>query len=133
MGRAISIIQSGMARNIAFLYKKIDSRYMNNVIAAAFPSADEQKKVALVQSRQASDVCDREFPAPWAAAHASLSSDIVDVIKDLMDNAQTQLDDTPHAESNAAYNFALFGQSLEELTQDNKAITKANKSDFPHP
>ena len=99
MGRAISIIQSGMARNIAFLYKKIDSRYMNNVIAAAFPSADEQKMEALVQSRQASDVCYSECSATAAAVHASLSSDIVDVIDDLMDNTHAQLDETSHAES----------------------------------
>eukprot|EP00450_Noctiluca_scintillans_P002421 CAMPEP_0194482150 /NCGR_PEP_ID=MMETSP0253-20130528/4235_1 /TAXON_ID=2966 /ORGANISM="Noctiluca scintillans" /LENGTH=688 /DNA_ID=CAMNT_0039321673 /DNA_START=47 /DNA_END=2116 /DNA_ORIENTATION=+ len=132
--RAISIIQREMAKNPAFLQKKIDTRNMNNVIsalsavvdAAAFSSADKQKLVALVQSRQASDDGDSEFSAPAAAAYASHSSDIVDVLNDLLDKAQTQLDETRHAESNAAHNFALLRQSLEDqLAQDNKALEKA--------
>ena len=56
----------------------------------------------------------------------SHSSDIVDVLNDLMDKAQTQLDETRHAESNAARNFALLRLSPEDqLAQDNKALTKA--------
>ena len=75
---------------------------MNNVVsavtavidAAAFPSAEKQKLVALVQNRQASDDDDRELSAPAAAAYVSRSSDIVDVLNDLMDEVQTQLDET---------------------------------------
>jgi len=132
--RAISIIQREMAKNPAFLQKNIDTRNMNNVVsaltavvdAAAFSSAEKQKLVALVQSRQASDDDDSELSAPAAAAYVSHSSDIVDVLNDLLDKAQTQLDETRHAESNAAHNFALLKQSLEDqLKQDNKALTKA--------
>merc|ERR1712136_478448 len=96
------------------------------VDAAAFSSADKQKLVALVQSRQASDDDDSELSAPAAAVYVSHSSDIVDVLNNLLDKAQNQLDETLHAESNAAHNFALLKQSLEDqLTQDNKALTKA--------
>ena len=50
----------------------------------------------------------------------------MDVLNDLLDKAQTLLDVTRHAGSNAGHNFALLKQSLEEqLTQDNKALTKA--------
>ena len=107
---------------------------MNNVVsalttvidAAAFPGAEKQKLVALVQNRQASDDDDSELSAPAAAAYVSHSSDIVDVLNDLMDKVQTQLDETRHAESNAAHNLALLRQSLEDqLTQDDKALTKA--------
>ena len=43
-----------------------------------------------------------------------------------MDNAQTQLDDTRHTLSNAAHNFTLLWQSLEDqLTLENRILTKA--------
>ena len=44
----------------------------------------------------------------------------------MLDKAQSLLDVTSHAESNAVHNFALLIHSLEDqLTQDNKALTKA--------
>ena len=56
----------------------------------------------------------------------SHSSNIVDVLSDLLDKAQTELDDTRHAESNAAHNFSMHQQSLEDqLAQLNRAFTKA--------
>ena len=139
--RAISIIQKKKAKNPAFLQKNIDTRNLNNVVAAltavvdaaAFSSVDKQKLVALVQSRQSSDDDDGELSAPAAATYKSHSSDIVDVLNDLLDKAQTELDDTRHAESNAAHNFAMLEQSLEDqLAQDNKALEKAKtaKAEF---
>ena len=80
--------------------------------------------VALVQSRQASNDDDSESPALAAAADVNRSSDrLSDVLNDLMDSAQTQLDDTRHALSDAAHSFVLLMQSLEDqLTQDNKTV-----------
>ena len=86
-----------------------------------------------MQSRQSSDDDDGELSAPAAATYKSHSSDIVDVLNDLLDKAQTELDDTRHAESNAAHNFAMLKQSLQDqLTQDNKALEKAktDKAEF---
>jgi len=114
---------------------------MNNVVAAltavidaaAFSSVDKQKLVALVQSRQSSDDEDDELSAPEAAAYKSHSSNIVDVLNDLLDTAQTELDDTRHAESTAAHNFAMLKQSLEDqLAQNKKALAKAktDKAEF---
>jgi len=132
--RAISIIEKEMSKNPAFLQKKIDTQNMNNVVAAltavvdaaAFSSVDKQKLVALVQSRQSSNDDDDELSAPVAAAYKSHSSNIVDVLNDLLDKAQTELDDTRHAESNAAHNFAMLKQSLEDqLAQLNKDLEKA--------
>merc|ERR1712136_682181 len=95
--RAISIIQKEMAKNPAFLQEKIDTQNMNNVVAAltavvdaaSFSSVDKQKLVALVQSRQSSNDDDDELSAPVAAAYKSHSSNIVDVLNDLLDKAQT--------------------------------------------
>ena len=132
--RAISIIEKEMSKNPAFLQKKIDTQNMNNVVAAltavvdaaAFSSVDKQKLVALVQSRQSSNDDDDELSAPVAAAYKSHSSNIVDVLNDLLEKAQTELDDIRHAESNAAHNFAMLKQSLEDqLAQLNKALEKA--------
>merc|ERR1712136_526813 len=96
--RAISIIQKEMAKNPAFLQKKIDTRNLNNVVAAltavvdaaAFSSVDKQRLVALVQSRQSSDDEDGELSAPAAATYKTHSSDIVDVLNDLLDKSQTE-------------------------------------------
>ena len=79
---------------------------------AAFSSAEKQELVALVQSRHASAVGGSELSAPAAAVYVSHSSDFVDVPNDLLDKAQTLLDVTRHAESNAVHNFALLKHSL---------------------
>ena len=42
------------------------------------------------------------------------SFNIVDVFSDLLDKAQTELDDNRHAESNTAHNFSMLQQSLED-------------------
>ena len=53
----------------------------------------------------------------------SHSSNIVDVLSDFLDKAQTELDDTRHAESNVAHNFSMLQQSLEDqLAQLNRAF-----------
>ena len=59
-------------------------------------------------------------------AHYSSHVERTDVLNDLLDKAQSELDDTRHAVSNAAHNFATLKQSLEDqLAQDNKALDKA--------
>ena len=65
-----------------------------------FVGVDKQKVVvALVQSL--------ELLAPAVGACKSHSSNIVDVLSGLLDKAQTEFDDTCHAESNAAHNFSI--------------------------
>ena len=53
--------------------------------------------------------------------------DVVDVISDLLDKVQTELDDTRHAESNAAHNFSMLQQSL---VVDAAAFSSAEKQEF---
>ena len=73
-----------------------------------------------LQSRQASD---GELSTPAVETYQSHSSDIIDVLNDLLEKAQSKDDDTRHAESIAAYNFAMLKQSLEDqLAQDNKGL-----------
>ena len=74
-------------------------------------------------------VCGNAHPAylVWAGlAHYSSQVERTDVFNDLLDKAQSELDDTRHAVSNAAHNFAMLKQSLvDQLAQDNKALEKA--------
>ena len=56
----------------------------------------------------------------------SHSSSDVDVLSGLLDKAQTELDDTRHAESNAAHNFSMLQQSLEDqFAQLNRAFDES--------
>ena len=69
---------------------------------------------------------DDELSAPVVVACKSHSSSIVDLLSDLLDKAQTEFDDTRHAESNAGHNFSMLQQSLEDqFAQLNRALTKA--------
>ena len=77
---------------------EIDMQNINNVVAvltavvdaAAFSSVDKQKLVALVQSRPSGNNDDDELSAPVVVACKSHSSNIVDVLSDLLDKAQTE-------------------------------------------
>ena len=86
--RAFSIIQREMSRNLVFVQKKIETRNINVISvptavidAVVFSSEDEQKSVALVRGRQASDDDNSEISFLSAAASVSHSSDIVDVMR----------------------------------------------------
>ena len=64
-------------------------------------------------------------------AHGTDSVD-VDVLSDLIDNAQAQLNNTCHTVSNTARSFASLRRSLEkQLMQDNRATIQTNSSKFP--
>ena len=100
--------------NLAFLQKNTDTHNMNNTVSALIAvadattvsSAEKQTLVALVQSRRASNDDDSESPAPAVAADVTRGSDRVrDVLSDLVDNAQTQLDDTRLALSDCCSQF----------------------------
>ena len=85
----ISVIWKEMTKNLFFLQKNIDVGVVDNIVAvltavvdaAAFPSAETQKLVALIQSRQAKDDDDSELSAPGTAARVGHSSDIVSCVR----------------------------------------------------
>ena len=107
--------------------------HMNNALAvtavvdaAALSCVDPQKFVAHVQSRPLSNDVDDEVSAPLVVACKSHTSNIVDVLSDFVDKAQTKFDDTRHAESNVAHNFSMLQLFLEDqLAQLNRALKKA--------
>merc|ERR1719322_1782040 len=89
--------------------------------AAAFPIADKQKLLALVQSQQA-DASDDDAPgAPAAAVYKTHSTNILDVLEDLKEKAEEQLASLRKAESNTKHNFDMLKQSLDnQIAADTK-------------
>merc|ERR1719433_2515141 len=121
LGRAIGILSKEMAKNpAAFAQMNTDSaanlaKALGVVLdAAAFPSQDQAKLTALVQSQQNEDADDLALGAPAGAAYKTHCSGILDVLEDLKEKAEGQLSDLRKAEANTAHNFAMLKQSLED-------------------
>ena len=96
------------------------NNFISTVSAVVDAAAFSSTELALDQSRHD----DREFSAPAAAAHSSLSSDTADVLHDLLDRAQTQLDETSHPEPKVALG--------DQLAKDSQALakSKADRAEF---
>mmetsp|Transcript_2674 Transcript_2674/g.6274 ORF Transcript_2674/g.6274 Transcript_2674/m.6274 type:complete len:690 (+) Transcript_2674:95-2164(+) len=128
LGRAMAVLEREMAKNPAAL-TQVDTSSLQGLLtslgslvdAAAFPSADKQKLLALVQARQGSD--DEELGAPAATVYKSRSGGIVDILEDLREKAEQELSDLRKSESNAKHNFALLKQSLsDQAAADQKDV-----------
>merc|ERR1719414_1996418 len=128
LGRAIGILSKEMAKNPA-AFAQMNTGSAANLVkalgavldAAAFPSQDQAKLTALVQSQQTEDADDLAFGAPSAAAYMTHSTAILDVLEDLREKAEGQLSDLRTAESNNRHNFQMLKQSLEDqLAADTK-------------
>merc|ERR1712217_878455 len=121
LGRAINILSREMAKNPA-AFAQIDTSNMQALVssmsaivdAAAFSTADKNKLVALVQSKQSSDADDGEIGAPAAAVYKTHSTNILDVLEDMKEKAEEQLSDLRKAETNTAHNYDMLKQSLTD-------------------
>jgi len=138
LSRALAVIEREMAKNPA-AFAQMDTSSLQGLLAslgsivdaAAFPSADKKKLLALVQEHQGGEDEDEEFGAPAAAVYKSHSQGIVDVLEDLREKAEQQLSDLRKAETNAKHNFAMLKQSLsDQIAADNKDLEdeKADKA-----
>merc|ERR1719395_311362 len=118
--RAIGILEREMAKTggAAFLQLK----NADNIVAAlkvlvqsaAISSSDGARLTAFLQSRQESGDSDSEFGAPDPAAYKSKSGGIVDVLNDLLADAEGQLEDARKAESNLQNNYEMLKLELED-------------------
>jgi len=125
LSRAIAILEREMAKNPA-AFAQVDVSSLDGVLksigvvmdAAAFPTADKQKLLALVQSQQA-DASDDDAPgAPAAAVYKTHSTNILDVLEDLKEKAEEQLSALRKAEENTKHNYNMLKQSLEMQVAD---------------
>ena len=81
----------------------------------------DQKLVARAETRQASDGGDSQM----------CRTDI-NMLKEWIDNAQAQLNNTYCDVSNVAHSFALLRRSLKKKSmQDDRATIQTNSSKFP--
>merc|ERR1719172_215712 len=75
---------------------------------------DGKTLTALVQSQESSDDSDAEFGAPDPAVYKSKSGGIVDVLNDLLADAEGQLEDARKKESNQQNNYEMLKLELED-------------------
>mmetsp|Transcript_34336 Transcript_34336/g.53650 ORF Transcript_34336/g.53650 Transcript_34336/m.53650 type:complete len:643 (+) Transcript_34336:258-2186(+) len=134
LNRAAGILEKEMSKNPA-AFAQVDRTQATNVLqvlgtvidAAGLSSADHQRLVAFVQSRQESD--DEQPGAPAAAAYKGHGGGILDVLEDMKEKAETELSDLRKAETNAKRNFEVLKQSLEDqLEADTKDMEDEKKS-----
>jgi len=128
LGRAISVLGKEMAKNPAAL-AQVDTTHLASTLqalgavldAAAFPSSDQKKLMAFVQSQQAAEDDDAAFGAPAATVYKTHSGGVLDVLEDMKEKAESQLADLRKAEVNARHNFEMLQQSLkDQLAADTK-------------
>jgi len=94
------------------------------VKAQSLSSADSVKLTALVQSSQQDD----DMGAPDPAAFQSSSGGVVDTLNSLLEEAQTQLDQSRATETADVQNFEMLKQSLEdEIKFANKEMDETKK------
>jgi len=137
--RAIGILEREMAKTggAAFLQLK----NANNIVAAlkvlvqsaSISSADGSRLTAFLQSQQESHDDDAEFGAPDPAAYKSKSGGIVDVLNDLLADAEGQLEDARKKESNTQHNYELIKLELEDVIKfGNQEMDKTKKANAGH-
>jgi len=103
--------------------------------AASFPSKDQTKLAAFVQSQQGEENDDLELSAPAGAVYKTQSGGILDVLEDLKEKAETELRELRKAEENTRHNFEMLKQSLEDQTaadtkdMDDEKAAKASASE----
>merc|ERR1719364_625627 len=89
--------------------------------AAAFSAADSKTLQSFVQAQQQSDADDAGAPA--AAVYKTHSTNIFDVLEDLREKAAGELSALRKAESNAAHNYGMLKQSLDDqIAADTKGM-----------
>merc|ERR1719389_40988 len=122
--RAIGILEREMAKTggAAFL-QATWQKNANNIVAAlktvmqsvSISSSDGAKLTAFIQSQQQSEDTDAEYGAPDPAVYKSQSGGIVDVLNDLLADAEGQLSDARKKESNLQNNYEMLKQELEDI------------------
>merc|ERR1719181_1064264 len=132
--RAIGILEREMAKTgAAFLQLK----NANNVVqalkvlvqASSISSSDASRLTAFVQNQQENEDDDAELGAPAAKTYESKSGGIVEVLNDLLADAEGQLSDLRKKESNLQNNYEMLKLELEDTVKfGNAEMDKTNKA-----
>lgn len=129
--RAVGILEREMAKGGSSM---LQVKNMGSVVdavsalvqASALSSTEGSKLTALVQTLQRSEDEDDGFGAPTASVYEGHSGDIVQTLQNLLEKAQTNLDETRKTEISEIHNFQMLEQSLEdEIRFGNKDLAAA--------
>merc|ERR1719191_370920 len=85
------------------------------VQSASISTSDGARLTAFLQSQQENQSEDAELGAPAAKSYESKSGGIVDVLNDLLADAEGQLEDARKKESNLQNNYEMLKLELEDI------------------
>jgi peptidoglycan hydrolase CwlO-like protein len=120
--REMSLVQTKGTSNLVEALKVV-------VEASAFSAADASRLTALVQSSSHSADSDGAPGAPDPEAYENHSAGIVGTLEDLLEKAQSQLDDARAKETASLHNFELLELTLkDEIKFATKELGEAKKA-----
>jgi hypothetical protein len=125
--RAIGILQREMRKGGASMMQLKTAQSLTEafrvMVQASMFSADDAKTLtAFVQNSQQAgeDADEEESSAPAAAVYVGQSGGIIDTLDELLEKAQSQLEDAQHKEVTATHNFQMLKQSLDDQIKYSK-------------
>merc|ERR1719199_2204736 len=136
--RAYGIIEREMSKT-GFIQSKASKESMDKVmdaleaviVSAGVNSGDKAKVQALLQATQGSSDADLEFQpagAPDPAAYKSQSGGILSVLEDMLEKAKAELATAQKAEMNAAFDFKMLKQKIEDAVAFGEKTLAETKS-----
>jgi hypothetical protein len=134
--RAYGIIEREMAKT-GFIQGKASKDSMDKVMnaldavimSAGVNAADKAKVQALLQSTQGDEDLDLQpAGAPDPAAYKSKSGGILSVLEDMLEKAKAELATAQKAEMNAAFDFKMLKQKIEDAVAFGEKTLAETKS-----
>lgn len=130
--RSIVILEREMQKGASMLQLRgantLEKVLKTLVQATGFSGADADRLSALVQTRSSEGEDDSEMGAPDADVYENQSGGIVETLESLLEKAEGQLDDTRKKETNAAHNYDLKKQALDdEIKYANQDLDDAKR------
>merc|ERR1719410_1041559 len=129
--RAIAILEREMAKHGASMMQLKNAGSLEKTLrllveASSLTSADAQGIAALVQTQQASD--DGDMGAPDPAVYKGQSGGIIDTLGDLLEKAESQLNELRNKETASLHEFQALKQSLEDkIKYETKELAEAKQ------
>merc|ERR1719232_2235712 len=129
--RAIAILEREMAKHGASMLQLKNAGSLEKTLrllveAATLSSADAKGIAALVQTQQGAD--DGDMGAPDPAVYKGQSGGIIDTLGDLLEKAESQLNELRNKETASLHEFQALKQSLEDkIKYETKEMAEAKQ------
>merc|ERR1719458_492471 len=129
--RAIGILEKEMVKHGASMMQIKNAGNLAKTLqmlveASTLTSADAKGIAALVQTQQSSD--DGEIGAPDPAVYKGQSGGIIDTLGDLLEKAESQLNELRNKETASLHEFQMLKQSLDDkIKYETKEMAEAKQ------